>query len=201
MLRVKLGHACIIPKQLLELDTAELVKQCIKKDRKAQYIFYKKYFDFLYVICYRYMKSKDRSLDMLNLGFAKVMLNLKKYDTSQAIEKWMKTIVIHTIIDEFRKTKTYRENIKLYDETAIANVSRAHLNGAIANELNESIQIKLSELPPIAQKIFNLYAVDGYKHKEIAEMLEIPEGTCHWHYSEAKKTLKEYLSKEYSLGY
>ena len=135
-------------------------------------------------------------MDMLNLGFAKVMLNLKKYDSAQPLDKWMKTIVINTIIDEYRKHKNYQENTALVDEHAMtylapASESRTWFNG----EALELIEHKLKELPLLTAQVFNLYAVDGYKHKEIAQMLEIPEGTCHWHYSNAKQALRAHLKQ------
>ena len=135
----------------------------------------------------------------MNLGFAKVMLNLKRYDTSQPIEKWMKTILINVVIDEFRKTKTYQEHIRVYDETALANLNGGKVEPEYEGEVMEAIQDRLSELPEVTRSVFNLYAIDGYKHKEIAVMLDIPEGTCHWHYSKAKQSLQVYLQKQFSI--
>ena len=138
-------------------------------------------------------------MDLMNLGFAKVMLNLKKYDKSQVLEKWMKTIIINVVIDEFRKTKTYKEHITIYDQSALANMNENATEPEYRGEILEAINEKLAQLPPVTRSVFNLYAIDGFKHKEIAVMLNIPEGTCHWHYSKAKQTLKEHLQRQFSM--
>lgn len=175
------------------MNQEELIRKCLRRNRKAQYVFYKTYFQMLYAIAFRYTRDPEDAMDMVNLGFAKVMLNLKKYDTSQSLEKWMKTIVINTIIDEFRKHKKYKENTALVDEQTITYLAGQTEGTWFKGEALEAIQLKLKELPLLTAQVFNLYAVDGYKHKEIAEMLGIPEGTSHWHYSAAKKSLREHL--------
>ena len=136
----------------------------------------------------------------MNLGFAKIMLSLEKYDYQQPLDKWMKTIVINVVIDEFRRTKTYERNIKIYDAQALENQAQKWEYDKNNGEIMQAIKTKLKDLNPVTRNIFNLYAVDGYKHKEIAKMLSIPEGTCHWHYSLAKKELKEFLTKEFGLS-
>lgn len=151
----------------------------------------------MYSICYRYTQSRELCLDMVNLSFAKIMLNLKKYDTAQPIEKWLATIAINTVIDEFRKTKTYKENIRIYDQEALKNMVVSESEFA-PGEITEAIAKKLAQLPEMTRTVFTLY-IDGYKHKEIAEMLKIPEGTSHWHFSVARKAVKEHLRQEFSL--
>lgn len=153
----------------------------------------------MFAVCYRYTHSKDLALDLMNLAFAKVMLTLEKYDEAQPIDKWIKTIAINVVIDEFRKSKKYKESIRLYEDTALANAANGWDYDKHNGEIMEAIKIKLRDLNPLTRSVFNLHAIDGYKHKEIAQMLEIPEGTSHWHYSVAKKELRDYLQKEYSI--
>lgn len=138
-------------------------------------------------------------MDLMNLGFAKVMLNLKKYDPKQPIEKWMKTIIINVVIDEFRKSKTYKEHIRIYDNNVLANMNESAVEQEYQGEITEAVQEKLNQLPAVTRSVFNLYAIDGYKHKEIAVMLDIPEGTCHWHYSKAKQALQQHLQRQFSM--
>lgn len=133
---------------------------------------------------------------MLNLSFARIMLNLKEYDQTKALNTWMRRITVNCIIDEFRKTKSYREHVIEVDFDTSNHSPADELE--VGSNLIELVQKKLEELNPLTKRIFNLYAVDGYKHREIAEMLQISEGTSAWHYSEAKKCLREYLSPEYS---
>lgn len=129
------------------------------------------------------------------------MINLKKYNKNKPLEAWMKTIMINTVIDEFRKNKKYIEaNISVTNDDLIYLVKEEPTKSRLEG-LTEAVQTKLDKMNPITKDVFNLYAVDGYKHKEIAKMLDIPEGTCHYHYSVAKKTLREYLNNEYDLGH
>lgn len=129
------------------------------------------------------------------------MLSLKKYDNKKPLEAWMKTIMINTVIDEFRKNKKYVEsNVSMPQEDLIYLVKN-DINGAKFDGLSEVVQHKLNEINPITKDVFNLYVVDGYKHKEISKMLGIPEGTCHYHYSVAKKFLREQINKEFDLGH
>lgn len=178
-----------------QLTQQELIRACIKRNRKAQYVFYKTYFQPLYAICFRYMRDDTGAMEMLNLGFAKVMLGLKKYDQKQSLDKWMKTIVINTIIDEFRKTRNYREKMTVADEHTMTYLGHTTDGSWFDGEAKEAIEQKLLELPELTAQVFNLYAVDGYKHKEIATMLDIPEGTIHWHYSSAKNALRAHLKQ------
>ena len=141
------------------------------------------------------MRNETGAMDMLNLGFSKIMLTLKKYDDKQPLDKWMKTIVINTIIDEFRKNRNYNETMTVADEHALTYLGNKTETSWFDGEALESIEQKLLELPELTAKVFNLYAVDGYKHKEIAAMLGIPEGTSHWHYSDAKRTLRAHLKE------
>lgn len=174
----------------------EIIDQCERRNRKAQYEFYKCYFPYLYAIGYRYTQSKDKTLEVVNLGFAKVMMNLEKYDRKKELKTWMKTIFVNVIIDEFRKSKSYKEHITLGDKDHLLQIGQLSKVEFIGDNLDELVQEKLRDISPVTRSVFNLYAIDGYKHKEIAEMLSISEGTSHWHYSTARKALREYLGKE-----
>ena len=134
------------------------------------------------------------------MGFAKVMLNLKKYDFDKPLDKWMKTIVINTVIDEFRKTKRYDESITPVEQKDLIYLVKQEDHENEFEGLGDFVQEKLQALNPMTKDVFNLYTVDGYKHQEIAELLGIPVGTCHYHYSVAKKALREFISAEYKLG-
>ena len=134
---------------------------------------------------------------MVNLAFAKIMLNLKKYDRSRPLKAWARQITVNCILDELRKSKSYKEAIALGNESPqLINASDNNYT-SIGSNLSEVIQRKLGELHPVTRSVFNLYAIDGYKHREIGEMLGISEGTSAWHYSEARKKVKEYLEPEF----
>ena len=154
----------------------------------------------MYSVCQRYTSSREQILEVMNLGFAKAMLNLKSYDTDRSIEAWLKSVMINVAIDEFRRSKSYRENVRLEQDEALLQLDAGsnHSNDW-TDDLTEAVMLKLDELPEVTRKVFNLHAIDGYKHKEISEMLDLPVGTCHWHYHSAKTALKEYIKKEFGI--
>jgi len=172
----------------------ELIRSCIKKDRKAQSELYKTCYGFLMPVCMRYASCEDDAMSYLNLGFYKILSNLKKYKSHIPFQAWAKRVVINATIDEMRRNKRYKaheemngndifresESLKIYDEEAIS---------------SEDVYLLIQQLPPMTGSVFNLYALDGYKHREIAKMLKIKEGTSKWHYAEAKKRLKGLIEK------
>ena len=175
-----------------------LVKACIKKDRKAQNELYRLCYNALMPVCWRYAKTKGQAVEYYNTGFLKVIINLKKYKQKIPFELWLRRVMINVIIDEYRKTKRYREHIELKAREELANIEKP-VEGVneTQKELVDLIKSKVRLLPPVTSKVFNLYAIDGYKHYEIAELLKISEGTSMWHYSIAKKRIKEMISQSH----
>lgn len=172
----------------------ELIRRCIKKDRKAQSELYKACYGFLMPVCMRYASCEDDAMSYLNLGFYKMLANLKKYKSHTPFQAWAKRVVINATIDEMRRNKRYKshEEVKgdgLFQESDSVTIYHEE---AISSE---DVYLLIQQLPPMTGSVFNLYALDGYKHKEIAKMLKIKEGTSKWHYAEAKKRLKELIEK------
>lgn len=104
--------------------------------------------------------------------------------------------MINAIIDEYRKSKQYKEHIELKAKEDLAKIEKPDIGSEAEEELIELIKSKVRLLPPVTSKVFNLYAIDGYKHHEIAELLQISEGTSMWHYSVAKKRIKEMMGEK-----
>jgi RNA polymerase sigma-70 factor (ECF subfamily) len=105
--------------------------------------------------------------------------------------------MVNTLIDEYRKQKKHNEQIK-YVEDYIENSDYADVNQALTKMNTEQIYILIKKLPPTSQKVFNLYAIDGFAHKEIAEMLNMSEGTSKWHLSFSRQQLKEMILNKVS---
>ncbi|NNE55277.1 MAG: RNA polymerase sigma factor [Flavobacteriales bacterium] len=174
-----------------------MIKSCVKKDRKAQNELYKQCYNVLIPVCWRYAKTKDQAVEYYNTGFLKILINLKKYKTKVPFELWCRRVMINAIIDEYRKSKQYEQNIELKSREEMANFEQQDVGLSEAQEdLLELIKSKVRLLPPVTSKVFNLYAIDGYKHSEIAELLHISEGTSMWHYSVAKKRLKQMINEK-----
>ena len=180
----------------------ELIERCIKRDRKAQNELHRTCYQALIPVCWRYSTSKEQAVEYFNSGFIKILFGLKKYKTEVPFELWSRRVMINTIIDEYRKSKLYKDNIEI---KAMEQLAKIEVNDA-QSELSEKqhdqleqIKKKMKLLPPVTSKVFNLYAIDGYKHCEIASLLKISEGTSQWHYSIAKKKIREMILADQEL--
>ena len=170
----------------------ELISSCIKGDRKAEYELYKTTYSYLMSICIRYTRNPEKAKEVQNMGFLKILTNLRKYDTSAPFKPWIRRVMINTLINEFKKDKIHYGNIK-YVEEYYDSDQYSSLNTAISKIDADQIYEFISRLPPASQQVFNLYFVDGYKHKEIANLLHISEGTSKWHLNAAREKLKEMI--------
>lgn len=175
----------------------ELLNKCINNDRKAQYELYKACYSFILSICYRYFSSKDDALAVQNEIFLKIILNLSKYKGEGAFEAWVRKVAVNTIVDKYRKDKKLKATI-VYTDMAAETLQET------SPEENE-VEIKLATqdiyrlihlLPPMYGKVFNLFVIDGYSHKEIAEMLSISEGTSKSNLYDARKKLQQMIAKQ-----
>jgi RNA polymerase sigma factor (sigma-70 family) len=175
----------------IEID---LITACIRKERKAQYELYKLVFRYLMSICIRYTHSYEDASEALNTGFLKILNNMDKYRADVPFKAWIRKIMVNVLIDEFRKQKKEKENFILAQEHA-EHMPMVEINDAISRMDTERIHRLIMELPPVSQKVFNLYVVDGFEHKEIATMLGISEGTSKWHLHNSREQLKEKLAK------
>lgn len=173
----------------IELD---LLTACIKSERKAEYELYKMTYSYLMSICFRYTNSRDEAEEMLNIGFLKILKNLEKYKPEIPFKLWIRRVMINVLIDEYRKKKKHQDTYEYvgeYDETS----SHADQNEAISKMNVEEIHALIMKLPPMSQKVFNLYVIDGFTHKEIGDLLQMSEGTSKWHLNLSRTRLKEML--------
>jgi RNA polymerase sigma factor (sigma-70 family) len=175
----------------IELD---LITACVNRERKAEYELYKLTYRYLMSICIRYANNKEEAEEALNIGFMKILHNLTKYRTEVPFKAWIRKIMINTLIDEYRKQKKHNAQIK-YVEEYIETSDFSDVNNALIKMNTEQIHKMIKQLPPTSQKVFNLYAIDGFAHKEIAELLDMSEGTSKWHLSFSRQQLKEMIEK------
>jgi RNA polymerase sigma factor (sigma-70 family) len=179
------------------MNLNELIEKCRENDRKAQFELYKTLYGSLMSICCRYKKNKEDAEEILNIGFLKILSNLEKYKSETSFNAWCKRIVVNTIIDEYRKDKKNLENLELTDFSDAKN----NLHQVNWNEIEdvfsaEEVEQMLQILPEMSKKVFNLFAIDGYSHKEIADLFGISEGTSKWHVSFAREKLKLVLAQK-----
>lgn len=175
----------------------QLIEDCAKGNRKAQFQLYKSCFSLLMSVCMRYRKNENDAAEILNVGFLKILNNLDKYKSGVPFEAWIRRIMINTLIDDFRKNRKVRELIEHTDfEHEEIFTDQVDYNEADKAFDASDLQALIQKLPPMSKKVFNLYAIDGYSHKEVGELLGISDGTSKWHLSFARKKLQEMLKNK-----
>lgn len=175
----------------------ELIQKCIKNDRKAQETFYKLCYSKFIGTAFRYSKNKEQAIEFFNHGFVKILMNLKKYELEKPFDFWAKRVLINEILNELKKEKNiYEKEVYLPDNHDF--IQESSNDDEYLVEKIDLIKQNINTLPPMTKKVFNLY-IDGYKHHEIASMLNMNENTSMWHYSEAKKRIKSNLLKTTQL--
>lgn len=141
-------------------------------------------------ICLRYTKSRDEAAALYNKGMLKIFTTIHSYRDEGKLLQWVKTIIINTCIDDVRIRPPLMHALQEdYDDALY--IEAEPLGNISAKEILALVQ----ELPDNLRIVFNLFAVEGYSHEEIAGMLAIPEGTSKWYVSEARKLLKLKLEK------
>jgi len=171
------------------LSEIELIKGCVKEDRAAQKALYERYCRKMMVVCQRYAKSIQEAEDALQEGFIKVFASIKAFRQESRLDTWMTRIMINTALNQQRQ-KLYLLPMVDVTEIEMAEDSEISLSYFHLSELITMIQ----SLPDGCRLVFNLFAIEGYNHKEIAEMLGISEGTSKSQYSRAKSLLKVKLN-------
>ena len=140
-------------------------------------------------ICMRYTKNEDDAVEVLNTGFLKVFRNIDKYIAEKgSLYTWIGTIIVNSCLD-FIKSKTKREPYM-----ALTDAAEVEIPADVTSKMSASELLNLVRgLPPATQGVFNLYVMEGYKHKDISKMLGISEGTSKWHLSEGRKALQQMI--------
>jgi RNA polymerase sigma factor (sigma-70 family) len=166
----------------------QLVIVCIKQDRKAQRSFYERFAPVMYTVCLRYVRDPSEAEDVLLKGFMKVFQNLKKYRAEGSLEGWVRRIIINEALMYIRRQKNMYLEVDVEEASDAQDVHPDHL-------AEEDLLQLIYELPVGYRTVFNLYAIEGYSHREIAEMLNINEGTSKSQLSRARQILKQKISK------
>ena len=168
----------------------DLIKGCIDGNRQMQEVLYKKFSSKMYGVCLRYSGNVDDANDLLQEGFIKVFKNLLKFRGDGSFEGWIRRIFVNTSIEHFRK------KVKLYNVTEVQENTIEDTDLNILDTLAEKdIIILVNELAPGYKTIFNMHVIEGYSHKEIADLLGITEGTSKSQLARAKGVLKKSLEK------
>lgn len=171
----------------------ELVAGCINQERQYQELLYQRYADQMYTICLSYAPSEEAACDILQEGFIKVFRKIDQFQATSSLHSWIRKIVVNTALDHYRKQKRQEEKIDSYQQL--------NINNTTVNNVLDQISVKelirlVNQLPSKAAMVLKLYAVEGYAHKEIAEKLNITEGTSKSQLHRARTLLKKLLSNQ-----
>ncbi|MEM6630943.1 MAG: sigma-70 family RNA polymerase sigma factor [Bacteroidota bacterium] len=161
-----------------------LIHACMQEDAHAQHELFTRMSPMLMGICMRYAQNLPEAEDILQEGFIKIFQKIKKYNFQGSWEGWVRRIMINTAIDYLRKQKAYRYQLSI-EEGAGNHIEAQEIDQLELEYLYQVIQ----ELPPGYRLVFNLYAIEGYSHKEIAQQLGISESTSRSQYTRARAIL------------
>lgn len=179
----------------LEYDEKSLITACVRQERWAQKVLYEEHYSRMMGVCLRYSKDQEEALDILHEGFIKVFKNIKKYQPGTSLSAWIRRIMVNTAIDSYRKAIRRRtEDIEqAYD---LSTTDADAISQCTEKEILDAVQ----QLSPAYRAVFNLYVIEGYSHREIAEMLDITESTSRSNLVKARSKLQALLSSR-SYGY
>ena len=173
-------------------DQQKIIAGCKRNDTGARKQLYDLYAPAMLGICVRYVNEKESAQDILQEGFIKVFTKINSYSGAGSFEGWMKKIFITSALEYLRSTKAFRTNVGLdgYDETA------DNLDVNVVEQLSaDEILQCVNELPTGLKTVFNLYAIEGYLHSEIAQMLNIKEASSRSQFARARQILQVKIQK------
>lgn len=174
----------------LENNEKGFIQACVRRERWAQKVLYEEYYSRMMGVCLRYATDEEEALDILHEGFIKVFRHIGKYQPGTSLPAWIRRIMVNTAIDYFRKNS--RRRTEDIDEAyGISTNDPDAISQCTEQEILEAIQ----ELTPSYRAVFNLYVIEGYPHKEIAELLDISESTSRSNLVKARLKLKAILSE------
>ncbi len=174
-----------------EKDFDQIIQGLLRNDRKAQKLLYETYFGLMMKISMRYSEDWDEAKDIVNNGFLKIFTKVENFEGKGSFEGWMKRTMINTALDYLKSKKV--ETVSFDDITSYSSDVYVE-NDAVWSFSEADILKVLQSLPKVSRTVFNLYVIEGYKHKEISELLNISEGTSHWHLLNARKILQDKLN-------
>jgi RNA polymerase sigma-70 factor (ECF subfamily) len=180
----------------MQFSDEELINGCIKGERLKQKMLYERFAKKMLAICLRYSKAQQEAEDILQESFIKIFDHIKTFRRECPLEQWIKRIVINTAL-KHNRSKLYMYpalDIEDLDYTVDENLILSDFH---FNELLKMIQ----QLAPRYQIVFNLYAIEGYQHKEIAEMLGITEGTSKSQFARARVLLQQMIVERKKVNY
>ena len=176
------------------MDYNPILEGCLKGNLKAQRELYECFAGKMLGVCMRYSANREEAKDLLHDGFIKVFTKLDTFSGSGPLEAWMRRIFVNTALEQLRKKDVLRDAVE-YD--GITDNPDADVNIESDIGRDELMQI-INSMPVGYRTVFNLFAIEGYAHQEIATLLHISEGTSKSQYARAKNWLQTKITSKYS---
>lgn len=175
-------------------EVARWVEGCRSGSRRAQHKLFKHFYSPMLRLCMRYAGTTGEAEDMLSEGFLKVFSNLDKYEETGSFESWMKRVMVNAALDHRRK---YDPKVATTDIEEVVDSTEIgyDLNTAVGRMSAEEVVSLIQLLPPMTRTVFNLFVFEGFSHAEIAQQLNMSEGTSAWHVNAARTRLKNEIHK------
>ncbi len=172
----------------IKKDEKEFIQACVREEEWAQKQLYETYYSTMYPVCLRYAVDEEEALDILHEGFIKIFRHISKYTIGTSLTAWIRRIMVNTSIDYYRK-KSRRRTEDIDNARGITNNDPDVVSQLSAEEIIAALQ----KLSPAYRAVFNLYVIEGFSHREVAEQLDITESTSRSNLVKARTKLKQIL--------
>ena len=169
-----------------------ILSGCLQNDAGAQKELYTRYSPKMLSVCYRFAHNREDAEDMLQEGFIKVFSQVHTFQNKGAFEGWIRRIMVHTCINHLKKNKKFNESVDIIHASGVQVREESVPSIVQAKQIVECIRL----LPLGYRTVLNLYAIEGYSHKEISAMLDVEESTSRSQYTRAKQMLEDILIKK-----
>lgn len=177
------------------LTEEEIIKGCSKNDPKCQKMLFDRYSGKMFAVCIRYTASMEDAEDVLQEGFVRVFNYIQTYKNAGSLEGWIRRVIINVALRHYQKTKTHHEMMQHNNNAELTTMPE------VISQLSEQDLLAIiNQLPEGYKIVFNLYAIEGYSHLEIGEMLGIQESTSRSQLTKARKILNEKIRKIYKIA-
>jgi len=169
-----------------------ILSGCLQNDAGAQRELYTRYSPKMLSVCYRFAHNREDAEDMLQEGFIKVFSQVHTFQNKGAFEGWIRRIMVHTCINHLKKNKKFNESVDIIYANGVQVREESVPSIVQAKQIVECIRL----LPLGYRTVLNLYAIEGYSHKEISGMLDVEESTSRSQYTRAKQMLEDILVRK-----
>lgn len=176
-------------------DELNLIQRCLSDDRAAQQELYARYAPRMYMVCLRYCREEELAQDALQEGFIRAFRSLEQFKRQCPLEFWIRKIMVNVSLRQLERERKRQQTTRIEEADSEAYSSPQASAVQVHSHDLDIILDAIKRLPSGFRTIFNLFAIDGYSHKEIGEMLGISEGTSKSQYARARARLQKELSR------